>query len=193
MTPVSQIRHAALRAAAQRAILAPSVHNTQPWRFVIDSGRLEIYADRARLLTVLDPTGRQLHLSIGCALLNARVSLAASGYPSRVLRLPDDVPSLIARIDPDEAGSVDRALAALDHVVQLRQTNRRRFAPDPVPPELVATLVQAAAAERAALHLIVNPEDRETLARLSQRADTLQITNAAYRARIACFLFQACF
>jgi len=138
MNSIAFSREAALRAAAQRAILAPSVHNTQPWRFVLDSGGLEIHADRTRQLAVLDPTGRQLHLSVGCALLNARVLLAASGYPSRVQRLPDaDRGDLIARIDLDDGESVDPDLAALDHVVELRQTNRRRFAPDPAPPELV--------------------------------------------------------
>ena len=185
MNSIAFSREAALRATAQRAILAPSVHNTQPWRFVLDSGGLEIHADRTRQLAVLDPTGRQLHLSVGCALLNARVLLAASGYPSRVQRLPDaDRGDLIARIDLDDGESVDPDLAALDHVVELRQTNRRRFAPDPAPPELVSTLVLAAAAEGALLHPIVTSDDRETLARLTQKADQLQIANAAYRAEL---------
>jgi hypothetical protein len=185
MTPVALTRHAALRAAAHRAALAPSVHNTQPWRFVIDSGGLEIRTDRTRQLAVLDPTGRQMHLSTGCALFNARVSLAASACPTRIERLPDaDHPELIARIDLDDAESVEPALAALDHVVELRQTNRRRFAADPVPPELVSTLVSAAATEGATLHPILDSDDRETLARLSQKADRLQITNAAYRAEL---------
>lgn len=185
MNPFAFSCEAALQAAVQRAILAPSVHNSQPWRFVTDSGGLEVHADRSRQLAILDPTGRQLHLSVGCALFNARVSLAASGYPSRVHRLPDaDRRDLIARIDLDDGESVDPVLAALDHVVALRQTNRRRFARDPVPPELVSTLLSAAAAEGAVLHPIVTSDDRETLARLTQKADQLQITNPAYRAEL---------
>ena len=95
-----------------RATLAPSVHNTQPWRFVLRPGVLDVYADRSRQLLVLDPTGRQLHLSIGCAAFNARVSLAASGTSPAVRRLPDPAqPMLLASIDVgDEA--VDRELAA---------------------------------------------------------------------------------
>jgi hypothetical protein len=185
MSENPQSRHAALRAAAHQAVLAPSVHNTQPWRFVLESSGLAIYADASRQLTVLDPTGRQLHLSVGCALLNARVSLAAAGYGSRVARLPDaDRPSLVARIDLDDTVPIDPALAALSHVIDLRQSNRRRFATDAVPPELVETLVSAATAEGAVLHPVVEPDDRQALARISQKADKLQITNPAYRAEL---------
>jgi hypothetical protein len=74
----------ALRRAAIRATLAPSVHNTQPWRLVIKGDELNIFADRSRQLQVLDPTTRQLLISCGCALFNARVSLRA--YASRPAR-----------------------------------------------------------------------------------------------------------
>ena len=39
---------AALEKAAQQAILAPSVHNTQPWRYIIRPGEFEIWADESR-------------------------------------------------------------------------------------------------------------------------------------------------
>ena len=77
--PGSGIPDEALRRAAVRATLAPSVHNTQPWRIVIGPGTLTFHADTSRQLRLLDPTGRQLIISCGCALLNARVSLAADG------------------------------------------------------------------------------------------------------------------
>jgi hypothetical protein len=188
MTAHQTSRARALHDAIGRALLAPSVHNTQPWRFVLYPDRMEILADRSRQLAVLDPTGRQLHLSVGCALLNARVSLAAQGRTVNVRRLPDgDRPDLVARIELDGEGHgdpVDSALAALDPVVGLRQTNRRRFADDRVPDDLVAILVSVAKAEGAQLLPVVSPDDRRALARLSQKADAEQITNPAYRAEI---------
>jgi hypothetical protein len=174
-----------LYAAVGRALLAPSVHNTQPWRFVLRPDSLDVLADHSRQLAVLDPTGRQLHLSLGCALLNARVSLAADGCTATVLRLPEPGrPELVARIVFEDGDPVDPVLAALEPDIALRQTNRRRFTADPVPDELVGTLVRTAAGEGAQLHPVVDSEDRQALARLSQKADVAQISDPAYRAEL---------
>ena len=172
------------RRAVVRATLAPSIHNTQPWRFVLRPGVLDVYADRGRQLAVLDPAGRQLYLSVGCAVFNARVSLADSGVSAAVGRLPDAAqPSLLARVEVGP-GAVDRELAALDPVIGLRQTNRRRFASGEVPPEVVSTLVAAADREGAILHPVVVEDDRTALARLVQRADSMEISDPAYRAEL---------
>ena len=79
----------ALRRASVRATLAPSVHNTQPWQFVLDGPQLDLYADPSRQLGVVDPYGRELLMSCGCALLNARAALAADGLGIHVARFPD--------------------------------------------------------------------------------------------------------
>ena len=84
-----------LHRAAARAALAPSVHNTQPWRFVVTHDTVEIRSDLSRQLTVLDPRARQLTISCGCALFNARVAIAAAGFEPVVARFPDpEIPEL---------------------------------------------------------------------------------------------------
>ncbi len=101
-TLVAAQRATVLRRAAVRATLAPSVHNTQPWRFHLLEGRLDIYVDRARQLTVLDPTSRQMIISCGCAIMNARVSMAGDGVGLEVRRYPDKAsPDLLATLVPD--------------------------------------------------------------------------------------------
>jgi nitroreductase len=178
-------RRAALRFAVAKAILAPSVHNTQPWRFALRGNRLDVIVDPRRRLTVLDPSGRQMYLSTGCALFNARVALAAAGCPVRLTRWPDaDQPGLVARLEFDGDQPIDPALAALGPAVERRQTNRRRFEGEPVPPDVVEAWTRAAAVEGAVLHPVLRAEDRQALARLSQRADAEQITDPAYRAEL---------
>src|SRR3978361_989068 len=87
--PGSGIPVQALRRAAVRATLAPSVHNTQPWSFTIADGALGISADFTRHLQALDPVRRQLLISCGCAILNARAALAADGYGAALRDVPD--------------------------------------------------------------------------------------------------------
>ncbi len=174
----------ALRKAAVRATLAPSVHNTQPWRFVIRGNELDIYADWTRKLHILDPSGRQLLISCGCALFNARVALAAAGYLTHVDRFPDpNDRDLVARIVA-ERPSDDVPLAEYDAVIELRQTNRRRFADEPVPADVVDALLVAARDEEAELFPITRLEDRLTTASLSQQADREQNADPAYRAEL---------
>lgn len=173
-----------LRRAAVRATLAPSVHNSQPWRLHLTEDLLELHADLSRQLSVLDPTGRQLHISCGCALMNARVSIAASGASAKVNRLPDPRPStLIASLVPHE-GPADLSLAALDSMIELRQLNRQQFTDDRVPGSVLAILTAAAAAEGATFTLIESPQAKAAVAELSQRAEDIENLNPAYRAEL---------
>jgi nitroreductase len=173
-----------LRRAAVRATLAPSVHNTQPWKLHLHQGQLDLYVDRTRQLAVLDPTSRQMIISVGCALMNARVSAAGDGRGLEVTRYPDPKrPDLLASLVASDAPA-DPSLAALDSVIELRQTNRRQFADGDVPDQLLELLENAAAAEGANLFVVRHPEQRAAVAALSQHADDIENLNPAYRAEL---------
>jgi hypothetical protein len=63
------------------AILAPSIHNTQPWSFRIENNNtIELYADRKRALPVLDPIGRELTISCGIVLGYLQITISYFGY-----------------------------------------------------------------------------------------------------------------
>ncbi|TAK70299.1 MAG: nitroreductase [Actinomycetota bacterium] len=174
-----------LRRAAARGHLAPSVHNTQPWRFVIAEDHLDVVADWDRQLHVLDPAGRQLILSCGCAVFNARVALAAEGFVVAVAAFPEPrLPDLVARIAIAGLAQDPDPIASLDPVVEVRRTNRRQFESDHVPPSVVDQLVAAARAEGAELLDVVVPEQRDSIARWSRAADLQQISDPAYRAEL---------
>jgi hypothetical protein len=186
---VSSVTHPqltkALRRAAVRATQAPSVHNTQPWRFILGGDVLEIRADWTRQLRVLDPHGRQLLLSCGCALFNARVALAGSGFGAMIERFPDPArPDVVARIVIDESRQIDDGLAELDPAIEVRRTNRREFSDEVVPEDVVDVLVDAANREAAEAFSIERPEHRLAAARLSQQADQIENTDPAYRAEL---------
>jgi nitroreductase len=178
----------ALRHAAARARLAPSIHNTQPWTFRLVSDRLDMELDPTRRLGTVDPLGRQALISCGCALFNARAALAAADVACEVERFPDGVRSpLFARVRavpgrPAEAQL--QLLTELDAVVDLRTTNRTRFDPEDPPASLLDRLADAAVAEGAGMVVVRRPEHRLAVAMLTQRADAAQNADPAYRAEL---------
>ncbi|GAA5041802.1 hypothetical protein [Streptomyces similanensis] len=72
------------------AVAAPSMHNTQPWRFGLepDTCSIHVRADRARRLPLSDPRQRAQHLAVGAAVLNLRVAAAHLGWEPAVRLLP---------------------------------------------------------------------------------------------------------
>lgn len=115
------------------ACLAPSVHNTQPWRWSIRNDRVLLWADRTRALPAEDPWGRNLAISCGAALHHLRFAAHALGFAADVTYFPEGTDSdLLAEVrlhrgDPSPTPSED--LEAL----RLRCTDRRRFTSWPVP------------------------------------------------------------
>src|SRR6516225_6305731 len=87
------------RHVVAEAVWAPSVNNTQPWRFVVGPDQIGLHADAGRRLEVADPDGREMMISCGAALFTARLALRSLGYvpEARVLPDPGD-PTLVARL-----------------------------------------------------------------------------------------------
>ncbi len=80
------------------AILAPSVRNTQPWKFAITGDRIGLFADRTRWLKAADPDRRDLHLSLGCALENLLLAAVHFGYVPKIDYCPrPDLPDALER------------------------------------------------------------------------------------------------
>ena len=183
-----------LRELVLAATTAPSVHNTQPWLFRLTRGRIELRADRRRQLSVLDPTGRQLTISCGCALFNLRAAAAAAGLGVRVRRFPnDDDPDLFASFEFDapsehaagaEPVTTDEDLALLAAFLRRRHTNRRHFEPEQLPDATHHALEIAAATEGAALVDVATDADRGLVADLTARADRALTLIPSYRAEL---------
>jgi nitroreductase len=170
-----------LRAAAA----APSIHNTQPWLFRPRGNAVDVLVDRRRQLTVLDPDGREMLVSVGAAVFNLRVAVRAHAGGSRVRLLPDPAePDLAATLDIDRAVPESEAARALAAAIPLRHTNRRPFADRPVPYGTMEELAGAATAEAATL-LAVDPVLRSGIFSLTRNAENRMRSNPRYRAELA--------
>jgi nitroreductase len=173
---------AAVEHALVAATRAPSVHNTQPWRFVVTPPHIELHLDRERVLPVADPTGREARISCGAALFNLRTGLRAAGVTAVVDLVPDPArPDLLAVVRLGGFRSPTPEEKNLAAAIDRRATNRRPFLDRPVPLRHRTALVRAAEAERAHLFLLDTPRALDTLATLLRRADHLQEDDPAFQ------------
>jgi nitroreductase len=141
------------------AARAPSVHNTQPWKFRITGDSIELHADPDRMLMQIDPAGRELLISCGAALFGLRLGLRQVGCLPAVQTWPDPArPWLVARAWPDGRAAPNSVEAELIAAVPHRHTHRGPFTPGEVWPRLLAALAADAAAEGSELLLIEQPE-----------------------------------
>src|SRR5690349_20628518 len=122
-----------LREAAELALAAPSIFNTQPWKWILRPDRLELRADRDRQLPVVDPHARLLTISCGVALHHALISLPSTGVELACLPDAND-PGLLATLRLTGQELAPLAHPELRKAIRLRRTDRRTFTREPVAP-----------------------------------------------------------
>jgi nitroreductase len=184
--PPENVPHHMVEDLVAAATLAPSMHNTQPWRFRFEptSQTIELYADPARMLRFGDPDGRAVHIACGAALLNLRLAAAVAGRQPVVRLIPTVTQRLLlatvrlaspCQAQPDEI--------ELHEAIPVRRTNRSPFSGRPVPPGILAELVEAARVEGAVLHLPGRQEAIRLLG-LVRDAERALLAHPGYRAEL---------
>ena len=170
-----------LDAAARASLLAPSVFNTQPWRWRIAGDTMRLYADPNRQLQVTDPDGRLMLLSCGAALHHARTALAAAGWAATVERLPDAQRSdLLARIRLGTPVPPDPVAQMMAGAMSRRRSDRRAFGDRPVPEQTLTRLRRFVESQGAYLH-VVRPDQMPMLAVATEHAAGAELNDPAYR------------
>lgn len=177
---LTQERFAGLVADAVRA---PSMHNSQPWRFRLSGEAIDVLLDPQRQLPVGDPTGRAARVACGCALFNLRLALAVGGLTPAVRLVP--APDVVARLVPAGPRPATPAERRLYAAIPRRHSNRHPFADVAVPASARTGLVRAAADEGGWLHLAESPVDAEATADVIREADRLLRSGAGYATELA--------
>ncbi|MFH9347928.1 Acg family FMN-binding oxidoreductase [Kitasatospora sp. NPDC017646] len=183
--PALALDAAGLEKLVSAAVAAPSIHNSQPWRFHLqpDTSTLDVRADRSRAVPAADPEGRALHISVGAAVLNLRVAARHLGWAPEVRLLPDPAePDLFAAVRLDGAATAPVPGAErLYEAIWRRHSIRTPFTDEPVPPAVLDELVAAARAEDTTLQLPDHAEAARLL-HLTAEAERRNTTDEAQRA-----------
>jgi len=165
---------------------APSIHNTQPWRFrVAGHDLIELHGAPDRMLWVADPRGRALHLSCGAALFNLRLAIRASGAKPLVWPLPDPAgePTLLASVQLAEGRPPDAGERLLFESIWQRHSSRAPFSSRALPPAVRGALEEAVMAEFTSLRLLPG-SDAALVARLAAGADKELAENFDHRVEL---------
>ncbi|MUN42517.1 Acg family FMN-binding oxidoreductase [Actinomadura litoris] len=175
-----------LRAVVEDAVWAPSIHNTQPWRFTLSGSRISLRADADRRLEVADPEGREMLVSCGAALFNLRLGLRAQGLEPQVTLLPDpDRPHLLADVEAVPGEDPDEYTRALHAQVRRRRSHRGGFRADPVLDPELARIRAEAEQEGARFIQAVDAHVKGALAALNNAAEHIQRRTPSYASEIA--------
>jgi nitroreductase len=173
---------AGLRQAAEWAMLAPSILNTQPWRWRVHALRLDLFADFDRVVASVDRDRRMLTISCGAALHHACATLRSNGMTPQVTRYPDpNRPDLLATIAIVDERPPDRHELDLAGAIWTRRSDRRPIqAPTPPGPSDVDLMRRAAEQMGARLHLITEDQQpflalaASSAASIEDRAESYQ-------------------
>lgn len=183
LAPTGRDRDELLRAA----VAAPSMHNTQPWRFRFDGCVIEVHRDRDRELPAEDPDRRMLHVALGAAVFNLRVGAAHLAYGTEVRSVIDrSRPDLVAEVELVPGGAETEQLYRLAPYLQVRRTNRYPYSGRQVPADVRRLLESTARLGGCALQWL-DDEARLNWLRLAtgdaNRADDHSVARTQERAR----------
>ncbi|OBK35968.1 NAD(P)H nitroreductase [Mycobacterium sp. 1245111.1] len=177
--PATIVETGVIEDAVTAACRAPSLHNSQPWRWVLNGGELRLLLDRGRVLST-DRAAREAVISCGAALDHLRTAMLARGWQPHIDRFPNPKnPDHLASITFTAARSVADQVRRRADAISVRRTDRLPYSEaadwDRVEPALVAAI------DEPAVHLDVLPEDaRPRLAYATELAENLRRYDAPY-------------
>lgn len=166
--------------AVRLACRAPSLHNSQPWRWVAGGDRLQLFVDKARVVRATDHSGREALLSCGAALDHLRVAMAAAGWITNIDRFPNPNNRLhIASIDFSPMDFVTEGHRRRANAILLRRTDRLPFAAPPAW-ESVETGLRAQLDTDAVRLDVIDDDLRPQLAEASALTESLRLYDSRY-------------
>lgn len=169
--------NAPLAGLIRTATLAASGHNTQPWRFRLTPGTIDLLPDLTRATPVVDPDDHHLFVSLGCAAETLAIAGAATGRPGAFSTAPEG--SLRYRFAPAPPRP-DPLFAAIAR----RQSTRALYDGRPVPNEALATLQRAGIREGVRCVLLTERSRLDQLRDLTLAGNEAQMRDPAFLAEL---------
>lgn len=157
------------------ATLAANGHNTQPWRFRMDPGKITLLPDFTRRTAVVDPDDHHLFVSLGCAAENLAIAARASGRSADVVIQSGAETSIEVAL-----GTGQPTDTVLSSAIPLRQSTRSAYDGQPISAADIALLKQAAAQEGVAVRFLTQAADLAAISDFVVQGNSAQMDDPAF-------------
>ena len=165
------------------ATLSANSHNTQPWRFKVADGSIQILPDFTRRIPVVDPDDHHIFASLGCAAENLAIAAGARKRSGDLTFSAADGGSIIVRL-----GSGSAPETALFDAIPLRQSTRSVYDGRAASAADITLLASAAKLPGVDVVLITERADIDRLRDLIIAANTAQMADPAFTRELKSWL-----
>jgi nitroreductase len=177
-----------LKKAVLLACRAPSVHNSQPWRWVAEDdpekSTVHLFVDRRRTVPATDHSGREAIISCGAVLDHLRIALTAAQYQTSITRFPDpNDPSHLATVEFSPTDHVTEAQRNRVRAMLQRRTDRLPFGP-PEDWHLFEPVLRSKFDEDVVMLDALTDEQRPCLVEASQLSEVLRRDDPSYHVEL---------
>lgn len=171
--------------------LAPSTHNSQPWRFLVKENSVEIYTDPKVQIIEADPKQRDLYISLGCAIENIVLGARYLGIFKNLTYRIGEKPNLIAELFFQENNAKDESLQKIIQTIPRRYNARGLFEKKEVPYELLERLRRITGnygGGKLNIHVVSQKADIEKLANLTAEGLKTAYRSKSFRSEMASWM-----
>ena len=175
ITPTDEV----IEDAVATACRAPSLHNSQPWQWVLTRGELKLFLDPSRVMTT-DQSAREALIGCGIALDHLRVAMAAAGWQADISRFPNPAnPNHLATFEFTPMAYVSERDQLRAQAICTRHTDRLPFSA--VTDWGSFEPIVASAGNRSSVHLeVLSEQMRPQLVEAAELAESLRLYNTVY-------------
>jgi hypothetical protein len=181
--PATTVETEVIKDAVRLACRAPSLHNSQPWQWVVSHGAVQLLLNPTRILDY-DQSHREAIIGCGAALHHLQVAIAAAGWHAHIDHFPNpEAPNHLAsiRFVPMDHVTDDHRRRA--NAILLRRSDRLPFS-GPTDWEAFEPVLRNAV-NTDTVRLDALPDDlRPQLAEASEIATSLRLYDSAFHAEI---------
>lgn len=154
----------------QYAVLAPSTHNSQPWLFKVTGNSVEIYSDPAIQIKEADPKGRDLYISLGCAVENIVIAAKFFGVFKNLVYRVGEAPNLVAEIFFEKTGIENKSYRNIFEAIPRRVNARGIFTAAVIPPDIFSrfsSITKESGSDNLEIHFITEKQEIQRIAELT--------------------------